>query len=116
LAIFAASRKVAAIFVVLARGFSRHFATPNSAESMRITPYFRTPCCSNTLAIRQAIFTAERNFSRAAASPIAESPTVPGQTGATSDPTVKPWAAIMSAIARSSASVASGFVCGRKRK
>ena len=70
-AIVAASRKVSAIFTVLALGFSRHFATPNSAESMRITPYFRTPCRSNTFAIRQAIFTAERNFSRAAASPIA---------------------------------------------
>jgi hypothetical protein len=75
---------------VLAAGFSRHVATPNSAESIRITPYFRTPCFSNRVAIRQAIFTAERNFSRAAASPIAESPTVPGQTGATSDPTAKP--------------------------
>ena len=89
-AIAAASRKVSAILAVLARGFSRHAATPNSAESIRITPYFRTPCRSKMPAIRQAIRTAERNLSRAAASPIAESPTVPGQTGATSEPTVKP--------------------------
>ncbi len=115
-AILAASRKVWAIFAVLAFGFSRHLPTPNSAESIRITPYFRTPCCSNTFAIRQAIFTAERNFSFAAASPIAESPTVPGQTGATSEPTVKPCFAILSAICPSSASLASGFVCGRNRK
>ena len=83
---------------------------------MRITPYFRTPCRSKTFAIRQAIFTAERNFSRAAVSPIAESPTVPGHTGATSEPTEKPCLAIVSAICTSSESLASGFVCGRKRK
>ena len=63
-----------------------------------MTPYFLTPCCSNTLAIRHAIFTADKNFSRDSASPIAESPTVPGQTGATSEPTAKPWLAILSAI------------------
>ena len=115
-AIFAASRNVSAIFAVLALGFSRHLFTPNSAESIRITPYFRTPCFSKTFAIRQAIFTADRNLSLAAASPIAESPTVPGQTGATSEPTVNPWLAILSAITVSSASLASGFVCGRNRK
>ena len=37
-----------------------------------------------------AIFTALMNFSRDVSSPMAESPTVPGQTGATSDPTEKP--------------------------
>jgi len=116
LAIFAASRKVSAILAVLALGFSRHLFTPNSAESIRITPYFRTPCFSNTFAIRQAIFTAERNFSRAAASPIAESPTVPGHTGATSEPTENPCSAIRSAIFVSSASLASGWVCGRNKK
>jgi hypothetical protein len=30
-------------------GFSRHLATPNSAESMRMTPYLRTPCAVEDL-------------------------------------------------------------------
>ena len=101
---------------VLAFGFSRHLATPNSAESMRITPPLRTPCLLKMPAMRQAIFTALRNFSRCAASPIALSPMVPPQTGATSEPTLNPLPAMMSAIFFRSSSLASGFVCGRKRK
>ena len=54
----------AAIFVVLAFASSRHLATPNSAESIRMTPYFRTPCFSKIPAMRHAIFTALRNFPR----------------------------------------------------
>ena len=115
-AILPASRKVSAIFAVFAVGFSRHLFTPNSAESMRMTPPLRTPCLLKSPAIRQAILTALRNFSRCAASPIAESPMVPGQTGATSEPTSKPLLAMRSAMPMISASLASGFVCGRKRK
>ena len=86
----AASRKVAAIVLVFAEAFSRHLLIPNSAESMRITPYFRTPCSLKILAIRQALRTASMNFARCTGLPMAESPTVPGQIGATSDPTAKP--------------------------
>ena len=49
--------------------------------------------------MRQAILTALRNFACAASSPIAESPTVPGQTGATSDPTANPLPAMIPHIA-----------------
>ena len=45
-----------------------------------------------------------------------DSPLVPGQTGATSEPTLKPLLAMRSAIFNNSESLASGFVCGRKRK
>ena len=86
-----------------------------SAESMRMTPYLRTPCLLRILAMRQAFSTASTNFLRASASPIAESPTVPGHTGATSEPTAKPFAAILSAIARIASSLASGSVCGWNR-
>jgi hypothetical protein len=57
---------------------------------MRITPYFRTPCSFSTLAMRQAFFTASTNFSRSSGPPCAVLPTVPGQTGATSEPTASP--------------------------
>ncbi|MGC4003216.1 MAG: hypothetical protein QM811_08810 [Pirellulales bacterium] len=40
---------------------------------------------------------------------------MPGQTGATNDPTAKPWPAILSAIVRRSDSLASGSMCGWKR-
>ena len=66
------------------------WSTPNSAESMRMTPYLRTPCSLKIFGDAAGHFRRRcRNFSRAAASPIAESPTVPGQTGATSEPTAK---------------------------
>src|SRR5262245_55202433 len=46
---------------------------------------------------------------------MAEPPTVPGQTGATSEPTASPLPAILSAIARIASSLASGSVCGWNR-
>ena len=74
-----------------------------------MTPYLRTPCLLKMPAMRQAIFTALRNFSCCASSPMAESPTVPGQTGATSEPTAKPLLAMRSAIFFSSSSLRLGI-------
>jgi hypothetical protein len=83
---------------------------------MRITPYFLTPCAFSNFAMRQAFFTANTNFSCASGPPKAVSPTVPGHTGATSEPTASPFAAILSAITLRSSSEMSMFVCGSKRK
>ena len=109
-AILAASLKVDTILAVLVLESSLHFSTPNSAESIRITPPLRAPCSLKTLAIRQAILTASRNFPFCSSVPMAESPTVPGQTGATKEPISKPLLTIRSAIDFSSSSLASGLV------
>ena len=62
-------------------GVAFHFSTPNSAESIRITPPLRAPCSLKTLAIRQANFTASRNFCCCSSVHGIQSPAVPGQTG-----------------------------------
>jgi hypothetical protein len=114
-AIFAAFLKVSTMRAVLAFGFSRHFCTPNSAESTRMTPYWRTPCLLRSLAMRQAFSIARRNFCCCSSVPIAESPTVPPQTGATSEPTFRPLEAMRSAICLRLSSEMSGSVCGWNR-
>ncbi len=73
-AILPASRKVSAIIAVFAFGFSRQLATPNSAESMRMTPYLRTPYLLKMPAMRQAIFTALALFVSGAGTPVTQEP------------------------------------------
>ena len=63
LATWAASRKVAAIFLVLPLGSASQWAGL-SAESMRMMPYLRTPCSLRILAMRQAFFTATTKLAR----------------------------------------------------
>ena len=90
LATLAASRNVAAIFFVLPVGSASQCAGL-SAESMRMTPYLRTPCSLRIFGDAAGLLHGERRSSRGPASlPIAEPPTVPGQTGATSEPTASP--------------------------
>ena len=50
--------------------------------------------------MRQAFFTARTNFSPVLVAAHRRAPTVPGQTGATSEPTASPVPAILSAICR----------------
>ena len=110
-----ASRNVAAICLI-APFSSFAAALVPVALSMRMTPYLRTPCSLRMRAMRQALRTASMNFARCSTEPIALSPTVPGHTGATSEPTARFFAAILSAILRMSESLASGSRCEWKRK
>ena len=81
----------------------------DDAESIRTTPYGRTPISRSDLAIRQALRIAVRKFSRCLASPIAEAS---NHTGATTEPTTKPLAAILPATAFKSSSLMSILMCG----
>src|SRR5271157_1921091 len=66
-----ASRNVSAISFVLATGFSAHSWTP-VAESMRTTPYGRTPRSRSFCAMRQAFSTIVTKRLRSSALPIAD--------------------------------------------
>ena len=88
----AALRNVSAIFFVLPAGSFAHSAGL-AAESMRMTPYLRTPRSRSFLPIAQALRTCVRKFFRSSSLPIAEPPPVGGHTGATSDPTTRFFAA-----------------------
>ncbi|MFN9911937.1 MAG: hypothetical protein ACK53L_05115, partial [Pirellulaceae bacterium] len=46
---------MATILAVLVLGSARHFSIPNSAESMRMTPYWRIPWRLKIPAMRQAL-------------------------------------------------------------
>ena len=87
-----------------------------SAESMRTMPYGRTPRSRSFWPMRQALRTCVRNFLRSSSSPIAEPPPVGGQTGATTEPTTKFLAPILSASFFRSSSLESMLTCGSKRK
>ncbi len=89
-------------------------ATPQ-AESMRTTPCGRMPSSRSFAAIRQALRTWPTNFARSSALPMAEPPPVGGHTGATSEPTTKPFARILSASALMSSSLLSMETCGSNR-
>ena len=65
--------------------------------------------------MRQPLWTCSRNFLRPSPSSIAEPPPVGGQTGATTEPIVRPRDGTLSARALSSSSVASMLTCGRNR-
>src|SRR5207248_6098217 len=97
---------VSAIRFVLASGSLAHSAGL-AAESMRTTPYLRMPRPRSFLPIAHALRTWVTKFLRSSSLPIADPPPVGGHTGATSDPTTKPFDAILSARRLRSESVAS---------
>src|SRR5205814_5859200 len=79
-----ASRNVPAIRIVFAVGFSAQDAGP-TAESMRTTPYLRTPRSRSFLPMAQALRTWVRKALRSSSDPMADPPPTGGQTGATSE-------------------------------
>ncbi len=97
LATLAASRNVSAIFLVLPLGSASQWAGP-SAESMRMTPYLRTPCSLSISAMRQAFSTASDEIRAVLVAAHRRAADGAGQTGATSEPTARPLAAILSAM------------------
>ena len=109
-----ACRNVSAIFFVLPAGSFAH-SDGLAAESMRTTPYWRTPMSRSFFAIAHALRTWVRKFLRSSSLPIAEPPPVGGQTGATTDPTARPFPRILSASRFRSSSVESMLTCGSNR-
>ncbi len=110
----AASRNVAAIFFVLPTGSAAQSPGPQ-AESIRTTPYFRTPRSFSFCAMAQAFRTCPTNALRSASVPMADPPPVGGHTGATIDPINRPRFATESRSFLRSSSVESISVCGSDR-
>ncbi len=113
-AIVAAWRNVSAIAFVLPFG---SFAQSDglAAESIRTMPYWRTSMSRSFLPIAQALRTCVRKARRSSSFPIADPPPVGGHTGATSEPTTRPFPRILSASRLRSSSVESMLTCGSNR-
>src|SRR5262245_57526474 len=73
------------------------------------------PRSRSFLPIAQALRTCVTKFFLSVSLPIADPPPVGGHTGATSDPTARPFDPILSASAFRSLSLASMLTCGSKR-
>ena len=101
-AILPASLNVSAILAWLPEGSPAQSPGP-VAESIRTTPFGRTPSSRSVRAMWQPLWTCLRNCLRPSPSSIAEPPPVGGQTGATTVPMVRPRERTLSArILRSS--------------
>ena len=105
---------VSAIRRVFASGSFDH-SDGDEAESMRTTPYVRTPVLRSFCPIAHALRTCVRKLRRSSSVPIADPPPVGGHTGATSEPTANPFEPIVSARRAMSAALASMLTCGSKR-
>ena len=87
-----------------------------AAESMRTTPPWRTPSSRICLPMRQALRTISTKRRRSPSLPMAEPPPNGGHTGATTEPTSRFFAAILSASLLISSLEESMLVCGSARK
>ena len=110
-----ARRKVSAIVRVLPGGSLAQSSTL-AAESIRTTPPLRMPSSRSCRAMPQALRTMSTKRWRSVSLPIAEPPPTGGHTGATTEPTSRFFAAILSASLLISSFEESMLVCGSARK